>query len=188
MRTSIKISWILWWVVTALIALLIVGLVIYAFYSGLSTWKEVYILLMLIFGVFLIPAFLQIIWLIVNLMIGSKQKYEQKRRYAFTDKQEQKLKYWIYIHLYLMMPFYIRTPCFGLGRKHLSYYLSKKHVSLYTIGKRAFTLMNYYFTVTSTSCTPNSFASSSSDTCKSILSPLIAPPVSPATASPQPST
>ncbi|HLQ96231.1 MAG TPA: hypothetical protein VK108_07585 [Pseudogracilibacillus sp.] len=76
MRTSIKISWILWWVVTALIALLIVGLVIYAFYSGLSTWKEVYILLMLIFGVFLIPAFLQIIWLIVNLMIGSKQKYE----------------------------------------------------------------------------------------------------------------
>lgn len=76
MRTPIKISWILWWAVTALIALLIVGLVSFAFYSGLSTWKEVYILMMLITGVFLIPAFLQIIWLIVNLIISNKQKYE----------------------------------------------------------------------------------------------------------------
>lgn len=105
MRTSIKISWILWWAVTGLIALLILSLIIFAFYSGLSTWKEVYILMMFIFGVFLIPAFLQIIWLIVNLMIGSKQKYEQKLRYAFTDNQKQKLKPWIYIHLHLIVPF-----------------------------------------------------------------------------------
>ena len=69
-----RISWVLWWIVYVFWLLCLVGFVSMALFSGIKTLDEVYGLICIVLGLFFTPILCQVVWLIINLIVGHNLK------------------------------------------------------------------------------------------------------------------
>ncbi|ATH63591.1 hypothetical protein A7974_06625 [Staphylococcus pasteuri] len=66
-----RLSWILWWCVSSFWLLIILFIVIYSMFNGLTsaTSRELMTFIWLLVGLFGIPLLIQLIWLIINVFL-----------------------------------------------------------------------------------------------------------------------
>ncbi|MCG7340771.1 hypothetical protein MHK01_01820 [Staphylococcus auricularis] len=67
-----KISWILWWIFTILMAIALIGMIGASLHYGLAeaSGAELFKFLCAMFGLFLAPIFISLVWGITNLIVS----------------------------------------------------------------------------------------------------------------------
>ncbi len=77
-----RISWVLWWVVTVFWLICLVGFISMAMYYGIKSLNEAFELICILLCIFFTPIVCQVVWLITNLIVG----HNIKHTYASEEK------------------------------------------------------------------------------------------------------